>query len=482
MSYVKFTKHIAAVGIINVLGMIQGLVFLSLITKVLGPKEYGIWSQVLVTMSLAVSFTFLGLHESLVRFIPGEKDEKKVREGVYSSVAVVFCINMLIALLLILFSSPLSAFLKFDQLFIRLLSLMIVFESLNTVFLVVIRARREIGKYFWFAGVKMCLEIGLLLVVVLAGLGLWGVVLSYLLVKVAIFLALLFYIIKKIGFAFPDFSLMKGYLSFGFATMADGFAYWIITSFDRYLIGFYLGIVFVGYYAPAYSIGYILSVFIFPLSFVLSAVLPKLFDENNMEEARNYLRYSLKYFLAIIIPATFGISILSKQLLAVFSTQEIARHAHAVVPFIAASIFLYGISYFFSQILVLAKRTKLIAFIWAFAALLNVALNIIFIPLWGILGAAITTLLAYLSAFLLMHHFAVKEFTFTIEWGFISKALLSSLIMVSFIVWLNVRGLPGLLVAVPSGAAVYFASMVLLKGFGKKEINFLKNEIFIFSK
>ena len=79
-SYLKFVKQILVVGLIDFLGVIQSLVFLPVITKLLGVEDYGIWTQIKVTMSLLVPFTFLGLHEALVRFVPGQKDAKKVQE------------------------------------------------------------------------------------------------------------------------------------------------------------------------------------------------------------------------------------------------------------------------------------------------------------------------------------------------------------------------------------------------------------------
>ncbi len=477
MSYFKFVKNIFTIGFLDLLGVIQGIVFLSFITKILGAEDYGVWSQVRVTMSLVVAFTYLGLHEALIRFIPGEINKEELKEGVYSSISLVFFINLIIALFLIIFSGYVSVFLKFDPIFVKLLALIIIFESLNTIFLVIVRATKEIGKYFWFLVFKMLGEIGLVTAMVFWGYGILGAVGAFLFIRVVIFLALLFYIVRKIGFKFPNFSLIKKYLSFGFPTIADGFSYWVITSSDRYLIGFFLGIIFVGYYVPAYSIAYLLSIFIFPLSFVLSVVLPKLFDEDNMIEVKKYLRYSLKYFLAIIIPAAFGISVLAKQILVVLSNNEIASNSYFVVPFISASIFLYGVSYFFSQILILAKKTKVVALIWMLAAFLNLALNIIFIPKWGILGAAFTTFIAYFCALILMYYFAFKEFKFQIEWDFICKALISSFIMVFSIFWLNLDGFFGLIISILLGAIIYLILMVLLGGFNRKEIIFLRSMI-----
>ena len=198
-------------------------------------------------------------------------------------------------------------------------------------------------------------ETSLVIVAVFLGYGLYGAVVSFLLVRIITFLVLSVYVVLKIGFKIPDFSMAKKYFSFGLPTIADNISYWIVTSADRYFIVFFLGIAFVGYYAPAYSIGTLLTIFLFPVAFMLSVMLPKLFDENNIVEVKKYLGHSLKYFLLIMSPSVFGLSILSKQLLLTFSTKEIAENAYMVVPFITCSIFLYGITYFFSQILILEK-------------------------------------------------------------------------------------------------------------------------------
>lgn len=476
-SYLKFAKQTLLIGALNVLGMIQGLVFLPIITKILGAEDYGIWTQIRITISLLVPFTFFGLCESLRRFLSGEKDGKKIQEGVYSSLAIISGVTLVMALFIIIFSGPVAVFLRFDQIFVKLLSLIIIFESLGTVLLTVVLSRREIEKYFWFAVSKMFGETGLIIGAILLGYGLYGVVLSFLFVRIAIFLILSAYIIKTIGAKIPNFSLIRDYLRFGLPTMADGISYWAVTSVDRYVIGFYLGMLFVGYYAPAYSLGMLLVFFIVPVMSVLPVVLPKFFDENNLDEVKNYLSYSLKYFLLIMTPAAFGLSILSRQLLVIFSTEEIAVNAYLVVPFIAASMFIYGVICFFSQILILVKKTKLIAIIWAIAAFLNLGLNIIFIPKFGIMAAAIITLMSYFCALILMRHFAFKELQFRIDWNFIIKSITASTLMVSFIGWFNPEGLFNVILSIILGALIYVILIFLFRGVGKKEVNFLKELI-----
>lgn len=208
---------------------------------------------------------------------------------------------------------------------------------------------------------------------------------------------------------------------------------------------------------------------------MLPIVLPKFFDDNKIQEVKTYLKYSLKYFLMITIPSVFGLSILSKQLLIIFTTKEIASNSYFVTPFVALSILLYGVCAIFTQILLLLQKTKVFGTIWTFAALLNIFLNFIFIPFLGILGAAITTLLAYLLAFLLILYYSFKEFSFEIDWFFIIKSVLASLLMTIFIFWFNPTGLSKTVMAVILGAVIYGVLIFLLNGFKRKEIEIIKN-------
>ncbi len=476
-SYLRFAKHTFLIGALNVLGIIQGLALLPIITKILGAEDYGVWTQLRVTISLLVSLAFLGLCASLRRFIPGEKDGEKIQEGTYSSLVFVLGVSLVMAVFMIIFSESVAAFLQFSETLVKLLSLTIIFESLGTVLLTVMLSKREVEKYFWFAVLKMVGETGLIIGAIFLGYGLYGVVFASLLIRIVIFLISLVYTVGKIGVKIPNFSLIKDYLSFGLPTIADGISYWVVTSVDRYIIGLFLGMLFVGYYAPAYSLGMLLVFFIVPIMSVLPVVLPKFFDENNFDEVKRYLSYSLKYFLLIMVPAAIGLSILSRELLVVLSTEEIAANAHLVVPLIAASIFVYGIICFFGQILILFKKTKLIAIIWMIAAFLNFGLNIIFTPRFGIMAAAIITLTSYLCAFVLLKHFANKELKFKIDWNFKIKIGIASISMAIFLWWVNPRGLMNIMLAIVWGVVIYGVLILLLRGVGKKEIGFLRGLI-----
>lgn len=478
MSYKAFTKNVGFIGFSNLLAGLEKLIILPVITKMLGAEDYGIWSQIGVTISLVSPLALLGLNGSMVRFLVAEKDRKKMQEGVYSVMFLVLSMALIIGLIIALLSQTIANFFQTDQILIKILSFIIVFECLDMVLFSFMQVLQEIKKYSALNISKIFCEAVLVIAAILLGWGLYGAVVSLLIIRIVVFLILFIFALRKIGITIPSFSPIKEYLKFGLPRILSTVSYWTVTSSDRYLIGFFMGVLFVGYYSPAYSIGNAINFFLYPLFFMLPIALSKAFDQNNISEVKTYLKYSLKYFLALAFPMFFGISVLSRQFLIIFSTKEIAENSFYITPFAALSILLYGLtSLIGSQILMLVKKTKIIGVVWMLAALLNLGLNFIFIPLFGILGAAITTLIAYSFAFALIWYYSQKELSFKINYLFIIKSAFSSVVMALFIFWINPMGFFPVILAVFSGALIYGVLMLLLKAFDKKEFIFLK-EIF----
>jgi O-antigen/teichoic acid export membrane protein len=476
-SYKKFTKNVALISVVNLLIALKGIIFVPLITKLLGAFNYGIWVQISVTITLLAPLIRLGLTNSLIRYLAAEKDTDTIKEGIYSVIFLISIIAFASTLFFIIFIIPVSNFFQTPIILVALLPIIILFECLNGVFFAVFQAFQRMLRYSFLTIIASLGEIIFVVLSILLGYGIYGAVLSLLIIRLIVSIISSAFIYKKFGFKIPDFHFIKKYLLFGLPTLLSGFSYSIVTSADKYLVGFFLGTLFVGYYAPAYSLGNIITFLILPLSFVLFPAVCKSYDENELDEVKNKLKYSLKYFLIIAIPAVFGLSALVKEILQIFSTQEIATYSYFVTPFVATSTLFYGLSDIFSQIIILAKKTKIVGYIWFAAAIINIILNLILIPLYGILGAAISTLLCYLLAFLLIYFYSTKEFIFEIDWPSILKSLFASFLMAIIILIFNPTNLFSTIFLVFMGAIIYAVIMIFIKGFTKKEIIFLKELI-----
>jgi O-antigen/teichoic acid export membrane protein len=227
---------------------------------------------------------------------------------------------------------------------------------------------------------------------------------------------------------------------------------------------------FVGYYSPGYALGNIISIFVVPFGFLLTATLSEYFDNNKIYNLKIILTYSIKYFLMLAIPSAFGLSILSRKLLTILTTPEIALNGYLITPFAAASTVVFGAYIIISHIPVLIKKTKVTGAIWMIAALINLLLNMIAIPRIGILGAAITTLIAITLAFALTTYYSFRYIKFHIDFLFILKSIFASTIMSLIMLKWNPEGALETIIAVAICAIFYSACLLLLMSFDKGEI------------
>ena len=282
MPYKKFIKNIGWVGLSQVIVALSGIILLPFITKILGAENYGIWTQILVTVGILNPFGLLGLHYSLVRFLPAKKDTKEIQDKIWSVTIIVFCVSAIMAFALLVFSHPISKYFDCGEIFIKLLALIIIFEFLNTVFNYVFISLQQIKEYSFFTILQTVTETFLVIMAIFSGYGLLGSVIALLSSKVLNFAAMGFLIVKRVGFKIPKFKEIEEHFHFGLPTVLTDISFWVIQSSDKYFIGFLLGTIFVGYYSPAYTLGCCLSFFVMPLNFILPATLSKYYDENKI--------------------------------------------------------------------------------------------------------------------------------------------------------------------------------------------------------
>ena len=385
------------------------------------------------------------------------------------------------ALIILVFSKPLAiAFFGGSDsiIFVRMFAPILILTVLDTTCIEFFRASQQMKKYTGILISREILEILLISYAVLSGYSLFGALLSLIVVRISLLLLCFFFINSKIGIVGPNLNLsvLKPYLSFSLPLLPSAIAYWVINLSDRYVIGYFLGMASVGIYSAAYNIGSVVAIFMSPIGLNLFPTISNMYENNKMAELKTHLEYSLKFYLMLAIPSLFGLAILSKSVLTTLTTSEFLS-AYLVIPIVALGAILFNSRMVYLTILMVLKRTRLIALIYGIIGLFNLILNIILVPIIGILGAAISTLLSFFACTIILWILSSKELSFKIDFKFIYKNIIASVPM-AFVIWkLNPYGAVNILISVGIGAIVYFGGLVLLKGFTQTEVKFLKNII-----
>jgi O-antigen/teichoic acid export membrane protein len=471
--YALTVQRIGLVAVANVLIALSGLILLSILTKTLPIADYGSWSLITVTMVLVPTLASLGLRSAMIRFLAASTDTRNTQEVFYSLLFVVLVAALVASTLFFVFARPIAASLFHDDLTTALiLPLNIFFGCLNLFIIDFFRAFQQARKYSVLVFLQAYVNVVLVAFFVLSGHGLQGALIGLLLQQLFVFFITMYLIFVQIGVAIPQFVHLREHVVFGLPLVPGDVSLWITNSSDRYLIGILLGTVAVGYYSPGYSLGGTIFLIASALVVLLPSVLAKHYDADNTGDVRTIMKYSLKYYCGIAIPCTFALSALSKPLLTILSTPQIAANGYLVTPLVAAGMLFLGADTLLVQVVMLKKKTVFIGAVWVAAAALNLGGNLILIPYFGILGAALTTLLAYVLAFALTAFYSLRQFRFDVNAGFILKSMCASVVICVILLLWGPSGLASVLFSIVLAAAIYLGILFMLRGFTVQEMKF----------
>jgi len=464
-------KQISILWVTGMLATFFRIALIPILTKQIPISEYGMWVQVNATVGLVPPLVGLGLPFAIVRFLSSVKDKNEFKKGFYEISYAVGITTAIASIVFAIMSKPISIFLFAGNDYIALLVSAIIFvQGITDLPMNFFRARQETKRYSAFILSDLVLTVAVATYFLKIGAGINGAVFGLFIAKSLNLVVMSVVVISNIGATTPNFTDLKRYAIFSAPLVPSNFANWILNTSDRYMITLLLGISFAGYYAPGYGIGALVLLFSMPFSVALPQILSKYFDEGNTSQIKKVLEASTRYYLMLAIPAVCGVSILSRPLLKILSTQEIATAGSAITMFASISYLLWGLQGMLGNILVIHNKTKVLAAVMMMAAISNVGLNLYAIPLWGINGAGVTTLLASGLSFFLIFLCGRAYVKINLDFRFIGKCFFASAAMLVILSRAKPEGMGGLILTICVGATVYFGAMVLMRGIEKKEV------------
>lgn len=475
--YAQFVKRIGIVGIANILISLSGLIFIPIITKNFSTSDYGVWAQVNTLVALVPNVVNLGLPYTMVRFLAAEKDKSLIRQSFYSMMVLVLASTLIMVSLFVIFSNQIANALFDGNIQIMAIVIVISFLAcLNLMFLSYFRTFQKIAYYSTFLVLQTYIGVGVSIVLTLMNYPIETVVLGLLTGYLFVFIIMMVLIVKELGFT-TKFKDLKEELKFAIPTIPNNVSSWVVDSSDKFVIGIFLGSTAVGCYSPGYALGSILLMFLTPFAVLLPAVLPEYFESGDMDKVNTFLTYSLKYYLLLTIPAAVGMSLLSKPLLYILTTDIIANQGYMITPLVALGAIFMGIYGIVNNIIILEKKTTILGYIWISVAILNIAFNIVAVPYLGIYGAGIVTLICYFFAFAVTTFYSKKYAKLPFDYKSIGKIIIATAVMGVFVRWMNPSGIINILIVILCSVVIYFVVLLLLKGINKKEINLIKEMI-----
>lgn len=203
----------------------------------------------------------------------------------------------------------------------------------------------------------------------------------------------------------------------------------IYVSSDITILGHFMTDADVGIYTMASNI---YSVVKQVISAVIVVSIPRMAYYYGMGSEEEYKKLAQTVFdslISLLLPAIVGLAFLSQHVLNVMGGGEYVSGRPALIVLACALFFAIMAGFYANGCLLLVKKDKTYLFATALSAMLNIGLNFILIPRCGVVGAAITTLLAEMTMTFIAGAHAISRFRLLAGVKIWGQSLLGSLVI-----------------------------------------------------
>lgn len=399
-------------GIINFLA-------LAVYTRLLAPEEFGRYALVLTGVGLADVFLFQWLRLIVDRFLAAQgADFTRFLGGIAIQFGALAVIVASLGLL--------AAFLWPDPVWQRLLALavpLVIVQAFFELSLIVLKAGLQPGRYGRLLFSKSALALGLGALLAWSGLGASAPLLGLLVGQMMAFVFFGVVAWRGIHWHWPDAETRREQLAYGLPLVLTFALAWVISGSDRWLIGWLLGAEAVGQYAASYDLGFQSLTLL--LSIINTAAFPlavRALESGGTEKAREQLRHNGELILAAALGGGVALAVLTPAMIGIFIGDSYRDAGMTLFPWVALAAALSGIKAFHFDIgFHLGKQSRWLVAMTSLAAMVNVLLNLLLIPAFGILGAAWATVLAYGTGMLASALVGHRLFAMPLAWPLLLK-------------------------------------------------------------
>lgn len=384
----------------------KGILFIvvPIYTRMLTTSEYGTYTIFQSWKDIIIIFTTLNLYCGV--FTRGLVKYEEDRNKYISSIQILSTIvTFVVCTILFVFFDTINTVWKVDKKVFILLFVYYLFSPSIQFWSV---KQRVENKYIKMVVVTVLLS----LVTPIISIGLLvttnmrenALIYGYLLVQIAF--GLVFYIDNLVkGKLKVKFEYCKEALKFNIPLIPHYLSLIILNQSDRIMIDNYCGKSEAGIYSLTYSVSQILNIFIAAIN---GSMVPWQYEKMKKKEYDIIGKVSNILCLAIGICTILVIAI-GPEIIFIMGGKEYTEAIWCIPPIVMGIYFTfcYGL---FSTVEFYYGETKFIALASTVGAALNVLLNAIFIPIFGYIAAAYTTLVCYIL-FAIAHYVIMRKVT-----------------------------------------------------------------------
>lgn len=421
----KLASQTAIYGLPTIVGRLLNYLLVPIYTRTFSTAQYGTVNEMYAYVSFLLIVLTYGMETSLFNFSRNNENKEKV----YSTILLTIILTSSVFILgTWLFDQPIADLINYPNHteYIIYFGWILGLDAISSIAFAKLREQQKAGL---FAGIKILniaanIFFNLFFIVYCPKLlaqnpqswllkfydpqvGVGYVFVSNLISSIITILIQLPFILR-VKFTF-DFSQLKTILKYSSPLLLAGLAGMTNETIDRILLKYLLpeniALEQVGIYGACYKISLIMTIFIQTFRF---AAEPFFFSHSDKQDAKQVYARVMKYFV-IICSIIFLGTMINLSWIQGFIGKDF-RSGLQVVPLLLMANFFLGVFFNLSIWYKLTNQTRYGAWLTIFGAVITLAGNFIFIPRFGYMACAYTTLVCYLLMMLVSYFIGNKHY------------------------------------------------------------------------
>ena len=383
-------KNASAIILGRVINLILAIVSSVLITRYLGSDRLGQYASLYAYIALFGWLTTLGIDQIIVRESAKHKEQA---EQIFATATAVSCLLSVGATLLAIVGSLASGYVHSMRLLLFIAAIEILLLSplklLGLIFQLSL-------KQWYAAGISIARQMLWVIVIgalILTGAGLPGVILGRLLCSGLEALAILLFSRRLLPFKLRlDTGIARSILKSSWPIALSGLSISIYQRVDQILLHVLSGNRALGYYVAAVNISELFGIFAAALTSTMFPLLSEVASQKDRFEY--YIKICFRYLMSLLFGICAVVTVSAPFMVRIFYGKAFISSGTILSTLIwsEAGVFLGVV---ICTALISQGLQKYVLISTFVGALVNLALNLLWIPKWGNMGAAWATVISY---------------------------------------------------------------------------------------
>jgi len=462
------SKNALAITVGQLISRLLSFALIVFIAKYLGDVGLGRYSFALSFCGLLVVFSELGLRELMIREVARHREKAK---KYLSNVILIKFLLSVGTIGLIIGVISLMNYPEETTFAVYIIGLSVVLNSMARLINSLFNAFERMELESVTVILERLVSSGFGILALILGYGLREVVLALLAGSVINVLMSFFLTVKIIvkPTIETDWEFWKKLVK---AAFPFGLVYIFVVIYfqvDTVMLSFLKGDAPVGWYNAAYKLIFALQ--IFPVAFV-NALFPIIsrYYVSSKDSLKIALEKAFKYLIIIGFPIAVGVTILAEKIILLIYGEGFIPSIITLRILIWVAVLMF-ITYLFGNVFGSIDRQVVIAKVSGINAVLNIVLNLILIPRYSTIGAAIATLATETVGFVLYFLFIAKYLQKISLPRYLWRPVVSGALMGIFVYFFkNIK----LFFLVTIATVLYFVILLMLKVFPEEDLALFK--------